>query len=200
MAKKKAYKRKDHLYHKAKEEGLRSRAVYKLEELQKRFQLIKKGCNVLDLGAWPGGWLELSSKLAGAQAKVVGIDLTEIEDIAGCQTIVGDVGDEDVIQQALALSEGHFDVVLSDMSPKLTGIKDVDEAACSVCYEIALDAANRALKAGGSLVIKAFKGNESSSFFKVLKQQFKEIKRCELDSTRKSSNEFYFVCLKFQPQ
>jgi len=201
MSKKKEYERQDKFYKQAKEEGFMSRAAYKLQELDKRFRLLRRGHKVLDLGAWPGGWLQVAGPVVGSSGVVVGIDLKEITDLkvpARFKSLVGDVADESVLGQAVEFAGGPFDLVLSDMSPKITGIRLVDEAALSNCYDAALGAAYKCLRQGGCLVVKAFKGNESHQFSMKLREIFNIVKRCELDSTRKSSNEFYIVSLNFK--
>ncbi|MDZ4785802.1 MAG: RlmE family RNA methyltransferase [bacterium] len=200
-SKKKQYERQDKYYHMAKEEGFMSRAAYKIKEIDKKFNLLRRGHKVLDLGAWPGGWLQVVGPIVGPSGVLVGIDFKEIENLkvpAKFQSIVGDVYDEATLNEALKFAESPFDVILSDMSPKLTGIRLVDEGALSGCYEAALVAAHKCLKKGGSMVIKAFKGNEGQQFFAQIRPLFNIIKRCELDSTRKSSNEYYIVCLNFK--
>jgi 23S rRNA (uridine2552-2'-O)-methyltransferase len=201
MSKKKEYDRQDKFYRQAKEDGFMSRAAYKLQELDKKFRILRRGHKVLDLGAWPGGWLQVAGPIVGSSGILVGIDLKEIEELkvpAKFKSVVGDVSDESVLQQALDFAEGPFDVVLSDMSPKITGIRLVDEAALSNCYDAALGAAYKCLRQGGCLVLKAFKGNEGHQFSLKLREYFNIVKRCELDSTRKSSNEYYIVCLNFK--
>lgn len=201
MVKKREYNRQDRLYKQAKEDGFSSRAAYKLIELNKRFNLIKRSQKVLDLGAWPGGWIQVAAPIVGPNGLVIGIDLKEIDtqDVpAKIETIVGDVSDESILEQALSFADGPFDVILSDMSPKITGIRLVDEAALSNIYDSVLSAAYKCLKQNGSMVLKAFKGNEAQTFFLKLRPLFNIVKRCELDSTRKSSNEFYIVCLNFK--
>lgn len=201
MSKKKQYDRQDKFYRQAKEEGFASRAAYKLQEIDKKFHLLKRGSRVLDLGAWPGGWLQIAGPIVGSSGVVVGIDLKEIEELkvpAKFKSVVGDVSDETVLQQALDFSGKPFDVILSDMSPKITGIRIVDEGALSNIYDMALGAAYKCLRQGGCLVVKAFKGNEGHQFSLRLKEVFNIVKRCELESTRKSSNEYYIVGLNFK--
>ena len=201
MSKKKQYNRKDKFYNLAKEEGFMSRAAYKLKELNKRFHLLRRGHRVLDLGAWPGGWMQVTGPIVGPSGIVVGIDLQPIEQLkeyAKTQTLVGDVNDEAILDEAKKFAGGSFDVILSDMSPKITGIRLVDEAALSNCYEAVLNAAYRCLRQNGSMVLKVFKGNEAQQFYLKVRPLFNIVKRCELDSTRKSSNEFYIVCLNFK--
>lgn len=198
------YNRKDHLYQRAKEQGYRSRAAYKLKELQAAHRLIPKGGTVLDVGAWPGGWCQVALECIGAQdslepakggaGEVWGIDLQELDplDDPRCHLIRGDARDLELL---LPREGMKFDAVISDMSPKLTGIREVDQAATVGCAELALWVAERYLKVGGSFVVKVFKGSETDLFVRSLRPIFKKVVRSELDSTRGTSNEFYVVGL-----
>jgi len=194
------YNRKDHLYQKAKEEGYRSRAAYKLIELNEKHKLFKNGARVLDLGAWPGGWLQVAANAVGENGLAIGIDLTKIEDLNDprIKLVQGDVQDPEVIAKACTMAGGKFDLVLSDMSPKLTGIKEVDNTAAVGCAEAAISAAMSALVAGGNFACKLFKSNEAEMFVKSLKPLFNKVERRELDTTRNTSNEFYAVALGFK--
>ncbi len=194
------YDRKDHFYEKAKEEGYRSRAAYKLKELQKKFNIIKRGSKILDLGSWPGGWTQVSAELTGESGLVVSLDLKECDDfgLSNVKCVVGDARDDEVLQRCFEAAGGKLDLLLSDMSPKLTGIREVDHAASVGCAELARYVAQQALTVGGGLVIKVFKSNETEIFVKETRPLFNTIKREELDSTRKTSNEFYLVCLGFK--
>ena len=190
-----SYDRKDHLYRQAKAQGYRSRAAFKLKEINARHRIIRSAAHVLDLGAWPGGWMQVAAEFAGPKGLVVGIDLEEIEDFGmpGVIALKGDVRDEKNIQQALALSAGPFESVLSDMSAKLSGIREVDEAASVSCAELALWAAGKTLKNGGALVVKVFKNPGIEEFVKNMRSLFNKVTRAELDSSRKTSNEFYLI-------
>lgn len=211
------YNRKDKLYERAKTEGYLSRAAYKLIELDTKYGILKKGQRVLDLGCWPGSWLQVVSEKISNNGLVVGIDLVSLEQSfnSNVRLITGDVGDSEVIVQALniinkavdhkeSVSTHHkldvvkFDVVLSDMSPKLTGIVEADIAQTVNCAELALNTAKTAMKKGGILIIKMFKSQDSEDFIKRTKKNFDKIQRCGLESTRITSNEFYFVGFGFR--
>lgn len=194
------YNRKDHLYNRAKTEGYRSRAAFKLMEIDDKYKLIRPRCSVLDLGAWPGGWLQVAAARAGAEARLVGIDLTQIEDFGApnIKAFTGDVRDEGVIAAALDFSGGRFDLLLSDMSPKLTGIREVDNSAAVACAELALQVASKALKDGANLVIKVFKSSESDQLIRRYRACFSKLVRAELKSTRQTSNEYYIVGRHFK--
>lgn len=194
------YDRKDHLYQRAKEEGLQSRAAYKLVELDKRYGLLKPGFKVLDLGAWPGGWMQIASRKVGADGLVVGIDLVPIDQVQGENVfaITGDVRDEEHLAVARDRAGGRFDLVLSDMSPKLTGIKEVDQAATVGVAELALWVCESMLRERGNFVVKVFKGNDTEVFIRSARPLFEKVVRSELKSTRKTSNEFYVVGLGYK--
>jgi 23S rRNA (uridine2552-2'-O)-methyltransferase len=155
---------------------------------------------VIDLGAWPGGWLQELSEILDGHGLAVGIDLVKIEEFPdSCvQTITGDVRDEENIEAALKLAGGKFDVVVSDMSPKLTGVREIDNPACVGCVELAIYVAGMILKPGGSFVAKIFKGGETEAFVKSIRPLFNKLSRVELDSTRKSSNEFYLIGTEYK--
>lgn len=194
------YQRKDHYYNKAKAEGARSRAYFKLQELDKKFRLLKAGDRVLDLGAWPGGWLQYVQQRVGARGLGVGIDLAAIEGFssANIEVLEGDVRDEAVLAEALRLSGRRFDVLLSDLAPKLTGIREVDHAAAAGLAETALWAAGETLRDGGNFVVKVFMSSEAQEFVRRVRSMFNECKREELRSSRKTSTEFYVVGLGFK--
>jgi 23S rRNA (uridine2552-2'-O)-methyltransferase len=195
-----AYDRKDHLYEKAKSEGYASRAAYKLKEIQQKFKLIKQGSRVLDLGCWPGGWLQTASELTGTSGVVVGLDLVAVEISLPSHvfTFQGDIRDSDVLTNAIAQLGGEADAVVSDMSPKLSGIPEVDRAASKGLNQMAFYAATKTLRAGGFFVAKVFKSNEAETFIKEIRPHFESIKRTELDSTRATSNEFYVVGIGYK--
>lgn len=196
-----SYNRKDHFYNKAKSEGFRSRAAYKLKELNQDYGILKPGFKVIDLGAWPGGWMQVASQAVKHSGLVVGIDLVEIEDFGedNVRCITGDVRDDENIARAKEYAGGSFDLVLSDMSPKLSGIKEVDRYGSVGCAELALWASYQLLRPGGNLVIKVFKSNEAEEFIKDFRKHFTKVTRSQLDSTRKTSNEFYLLGLGFTP-
>ncbi len=194
------YERKDHFYKKAKSEGVRSRAHFKLEELDKKYHLIKSGDYVLDLGAWPGGWLEYISRRVGEKGLGVGIDLAAIEGFSGTniKVITGDVRDEECLRTAMAFAPHGFNAVLSDLSPKLSGIKEADRAAAAGLAETALWIAGQCLREGGSFVAKVFMSAEAQQFVQQVRSMFNVCKREELQSSRKTSTEFYVVGVGFK--
>ncbi len=191
------YNRKDHLYQKAKDEGYRSRAAYKLIEVQDTYKIIQSGNRVLDVGAWPGGWTQVALNYVGPSGEVIAIDLQALDPIDDprCKLIAGDARD---LHEILGASEPSFDVVVSDMSAKLTGIREADQAAAVGCAELALYVAQQNLKKGGNFLVKVFKGGDVEGFVKSARPMFNKLVRSELKSTRNTSNEFYVIGLGFK--
>ena len=152
------YQRKDAFYARAKAVGYRSRAAFKLEQLAQRFRLFRRGDRVVDLGAWPGGWLQVAARHVGPTGTVVGIDLQPIDPLPErhVATICGDVTSADVQAEVRTLCGGKVDLVLSDLAPKLSGIQARDEARMQVLGATVLEFATRLLKPNGRLVMKRF--------------------------------------------
>ncbi len=193
------YKRDDRYYQKAKREGYRSRAAYKLIELQQRFHLLKAGDCVVDLGAAPGGWLQVAANYIGPNGKIIGVDLQAI-DAFRTPTIAlvqADITDRVVQQKIFDLLGGLADCVLSDLAPRLSGIRDADTARCLELNQTALEVAAGLLRPGGSLLLKSFVNPELQSFTSVLKNYFSSVQRTRPDATRQASSELYFFATGF---
>lgn len=186
------YQRKDATYHAAKKAGLRSRAGIKLEDLDARFRLLAPGRRVVDLGCWPGAWLQVASRRVGPSGVVVGVDLvaTDPLGLANVTTIAGDAGDPEVQQKILDAAGGPIDVVLSDLAPKLTGIRATDQAREEALVEVAIEFACRVLGPGGRLLVKLFSGVEQA-MTKRLREEFRTVTAWRPPSTRKGSSEIY---------
>src|SRR3990170_304012 len=161
-----SYKLRDTYYKKAKQEGYRSRAAYKLAELQERFHIFKAGQLVVDLGAAPGGWMQVAAKLVGPSGKVLGVDLQPIEAFhqKNIMIVQGDITALETEQRIMEYLGRPVDSVISDVAPKLTGIRDTDEARSLELNRTALGVAKRLLRAGGSFLIKSFVSEELRIF------------------------------------
>jgi 23S rRNA (uridine2552-2'-O)-methyltransferase len=186
------YTRKDATYRAAKAAGYRSRAAPKLLELDKRYKIFRRGMRVLDLGCWPGGWLQVAGERVGPGGRVVGVDLVET-DAVGAQQVVAIMGDakDPAVQSGLLESlGGPANLVLSDMAPKLSGIKVADRERHLALVELAIDVAQTMLAADGSVVIKLFSGVESESTV-LLKKAFGRVTKMRPAATRKGSEEIY---------
>lgn len=198
------YDRKDALYQKAKSEGYRSRAAYKLIELDKKHKLLQNAQSIVDLGCAPGGWLQVLSRLAPKGAKIVGIDRAVTEEIKDGAAkskpliLTGDFLEEETQQKVRDICGGSVDVVVSDLSPDMSGIYFRDAARSAELVELVFEFAGQVLKVGGSVVAKVFPGAESDELFNRYRPWFKKITRENLDSTRKTSKEMYFVALGYK--
>lgn len=195
------YNRKDSYYKKAKQQGYRSRAAYKLLELQDRYQLLHPGDAVVDLGAAPGGWLQVAAKLIGANGKLIGVDLQAIQPLSERNIVLlqGDMADTDLHETISRLLGGPADCILSDLAPKLSGIHDADAARCLALNQLALEAALELLRPGGVLLIKSFISEDLQAFTADLKKHFSAVQRTKPDATRQSSSEIYFVAKGYMP-
>ncbi|MBU4484834.1 RlmE family RNA methyltransferase [bacterium] len=194
-----SYNRKDHYYKKAKEEGLASRASYKLEQLQIKYKLVKPGNKIVDLGCAPGGWLQMFSKYTGPKGQVVGIDLLEvkIQPKPNITIFKGDITDPIELKKIEETLQGKADVVVSDMSPNLSGIRFKDVFASYELCLTALDSAHKLLKPGGNFLAKIFEGNEVKDFKTELQKYFEKVAIYVPKATRKESSENYIVGLNY---
>jgi len=194
------YKPHDHYFKKAKQEGYRSRAAYKLVELQRRFRVMKPGDFVVDLGAAPGGWLQVAAEIVGPAGKVIGVDLQPIETFREPNIIFlqGDITTAETRAKINDLLGGPAHCVLSDLAPKLSGIRDTDTARCLELNRAALAAAARLLRGGGALLVKSFISDELQAFTLELKKNFSSVQRTRPEATRQGSSEFYFCAKDFR--
>jgi len=188
---KKRNKWEDHYSRRAKKERFPARSIYKLQEIQKKYNLIRKGGKVLDLGCSPGSWLMYAANLTGDAGRVVGIDLkpVSVQVPSHVRTYVGDIlSMDDAIGK-------DFNVVLSDMAPATTGIKSVDAARSFHLCQAALSIAQNVLKPGGSFVCKIFQGEDFKEFSDAVKANFQTQKTFKPESSRKASKEIYIIGL-----
>ena len=196
------YQRKDHLHQRAKKDGLRSRAAYKLEEIQKSDRLLSTGQRVFDLGCWPGSWLEFAGQIVGPKGVVIGIDRAEIKppiEAAQVTALVGDLEETGIAERLReALGADHADVILSDAAPKLTGVRETDRANEERLLEAIEALIPRLLVPGGSLLIKILEGPEAVVVDRRIRGRFEKAKTIKLQSTRKGSTERYLVARGFR--
>jgi 23S rRNA (uridine2552-2'-O)-methyltransferase len=195
-----AYNRKDSWYRKAKDQGYRSRAAYKLIELQQRFGLFSKGMRVADLGCAPGGWLQVAAGEVGGRGRVAGIDRLEVDPLGLPQAValVGNIHDKEACDRLQEVLGGQADVVLSDMAPDTSGVHDADHARSLELARAAFEAAVRLLLPGGALVCKVFDGPDLNDLIKDWKSAFGQVRRIRPESTRKGSRELYLVARPFE--
>ena len=180
---------------KAREQGYRSRAVFKLEQIQHKDRILKAGQFVLDLGAAPGGWSEYASQVVGHTGRIIAIDLLPMEPIAGVEVVQGDFTEQDTLDRLLALiDERRFDLVISDMAPNLSGMDSVDQPKSIHLAELAFDLAREFLTPDGVFVSKLFQGAGFEDLVSQFRSSFKSVKFRKPDSSRPRSNEIYAVC------
>jgi 23S rRNA (uridine2552-2'-O)-methyltransferase len=193
----KPYRPKDHYFQRAKQRGFRARSAFKLEELVQRFGLVRPGARVLDLGAAPGGFLQVVAKTVGPSGLAVGVDLVPLRPFneAWVRTAVVDVLADDARAQVEAVAQGPYDAVLSDMAPKTTGVRATDEARSLRLAERALELAQALGKPGSSFVAKLFMGGDFETFRARLREAYREVKVVRPEATRASSIEVYLVGL-----
>ncbi|TGY87467.1 RlmE family RNA methyltransferase [Marinicauda algicola] len=180
----------------AKQEGYRSRAAYKLTELDDRFHFLKAGARVADLGAAPGGWVQVA--LQRGASKVVGVDLLEMEPIAGAELLTLDFTEPGAPDQVKAALGGPADVVLSDLAPWTTGHKQTDHLRIMALVEAAAQFAVETLKPGGTFVAKVFQGGAESEVLDMLKARFDKVKHAKPEASRAESAETYLVATGFR--
>ncbi|MFA5294661.1 MAG: RlmE family RNA methyltransferase [Methanoregulaceae archaeon] len=185
---------KDNSYVRAMREGYRSRAAYKLIEIQDRYHIIRESDNVVDLGAAPGSWLQVIRGLT--RGKVLGIDLSPIVPLEGVETLVADFSDPTLSPQVHALL-GIVNVVTSDAAPKLSGQKSYDQARSLELGEAALSFACAVLKPGGNFVVKAFQGEDFSAFLQEVRNHFLSVRTLRSRTSRKGSSEIYIIARNF---
>jgi 23S rRNA (uridine2552-2'-O)-methyltransferase len=194
------YNRKDRYYKKAKDEGWRSRAAYKLMEIHQRFKIFKQGMQVVDLGCFPGSWMQIAIREIGPSGRIIGIDLEEVLPFSQRNAVClqGDLYVESSRRRLIAELARKADLVLSDMSPNLSGIKFKDHYNSYELAELGLQMCFQVLKEGGDFVTKIFPGNELEIFKQHMKESFQQLKIFIPDATRKTSTEVYLVGKGFQ--
>ena len=184
----------------SQEEGYRSRASYKLIELDKKDRLLRPGGVVVDLGAAPGGWSQVCAQKLGNKGRVLASDILPMDSIAGVEFIQGDFTEEAVFDRLMAALDGaEVDLVISDMAPNISGITDVDQPKAMYLVELALDMAHKVLKPGGNFVAKVFQGEGFDEFYRECKGNFQSTVTRKPDASRSRSREVYVVAKGYKP-
>ena len=193
--------RRDPWRRQAKSKGYRSRSAYKLKQIQEKFQLIRESDAILDVGCHPGGWTQVSVEESGPEGLVIGVDLKSTSPVEGASIIQGDISDQDTIDRIGELLEGReLNVVLSDISPKLTGRYDTDQAISLELSTMTLDVAMGMLASGGSFVTKIFQGVGIEGLIRAAKDRFSSVQRFAPMASRNASSETYLVCRNRLPK
>jgi 23S rRNA (uridine2552-2'-O)-methyltransferase len=193
-------RRHDFYYRKAKQLEYRSRASFKLHQIDERFNVLKKGGAVADLGAAPGGWLQVAKEKVGESGKVVGVDLQHIEPLEGVSTIRGDMTKPETAEELKRLLGGNADTVISDMSPNISGNYSMDVARSVELCTHALNFARQVLKPGGSLVMKVFEGDLLPELLAEVRKNFNNVRLFNSKASRSASSEIYVVAKGFKPE
>ena len=189
----------DQYVQKAQKLGLRSRAVFKIEEIQQRDRLIRQGMTVVDLGAAPGGWSQYAVEQVGDKGRVIACDILPMDPIVGVDFLQGDFREEAVLTALLErVGDNKVDVVLSDMAPNMSGTPAVDQPRAMYLVELALEMCRDVLAPDGSFVVKVFQGVGSEEYLKAVRESFKVVKVRKPDSSRSRSREVYIVATGFK--
>jgi len=189
--------KRDKYYRKAKAEHYRSRASYKLLQIDHRFDLIHEGDVIVDLGASPGGWSQVAAELGGEESKVFALDLDRMAPLEGVTFIRGDIRDEAIVKRLLEMVPDKADVVISDMSPDISGNYSYDHARSVELCEHALKFATKVLKEGGNFCVKMFYGDMSKNFVYSVEKMFNEVYKHHPKASRPTSSELYVVGIGF---
>jgi len=190
------YDRKDHYHQRAKAEGYRSRAAYKLLEIDDAHRILRRGARVADLGCWPGGWLQVAAERVGSEGCVVGVDIAPIEPplaLANVFALSGNLAEHTVIAALLEQAGARFEVVLSDAAPKLTGIRATDRAREEALLEAIEAAVPQLLAPGGTLLVKLLECPEAHAFELGVRKQFDATKVLKPKASRKGTTERYLL-------
>jgi len=183
----------------AQAQGYRSRAVFKLNEIQDKDQIIKPGMNIVDLGAAPGGWSQRARQLIGKKNRIVALDILPIEPIEGVDFIQGDFREEDVLNELYAILDGApISLVMSDMAPNMSGNKGVDQPRAIYLAELALETAITVLTKDGAFLVKLFQGDGFDEFFQNVQRHFAKTVIRKPKASRPRSNEVYILAKGFK--
>ena len=182
----------------AREEGYRSRAVFKLEEIQRTDRILRPGMTIVDLGAAPGGWSQYAAKLLRGKCRIIAVDILPMDEIVGVEFIHGDFSQDAILTQlADLLGDAKVDLVLSDMAPNMSGIADVDHDRSMYLVELALDFAKQHLAPRGDFLTKVFQGRGFQPFMKQLRESFETVKVRKPPASRQRSSELYLLARNF---
>jgi 23S rRNA (uridine2552-2'-O)-methyltransferase len=190
--------RRDQYRRLAKDQGYRARSAYKLLQMNRSYNIIKKGDKVVDLGCAPGGWLQVAMKEVGSSGKVIGVDLKPVTPVAGATILQGSIENSNVLSKIAEILGCKADVILSDMAPNVSGVWDIDHARQISLSTIALGFARRVLRVGGSSVFKIFEGEMLKEFKSELRKSFGKVLLSKPSASRQESSELYIVCLDFK--
>tara|TARA_B100000029_G_scaffold515406_1_gene622258 strand:+ start:7802 stop:8401 length:600 start_codon:yes stop_codon:yes gene_type:complete len=185
----------------AHKEGYRSRAAYKLQQIHEKFNLLKPGKNIVDLGAAPGGWTQVATeKVLPDQTgcQVISLDISEMSPIPGAVILKGDLFDQETLEELIQKSQNKIDVVLCDMAAPSTGHSQTDHLRTMVLAEVALEVSLEVLSEGGAFVVKVLQGSDEPELFKKMNKYFSKVKRFKPGASRSDSTELYIIGQKYK--
>jgi 23S rRNA (uridine2552-2'-O)-methyltransferase len=189
----------DEFVKRSQKDGYRSRAVYKLEEIDKKDHLIRPGITIIDLGAAPGGWSQYAARKLQGKGRIIALDILPMDPLDGVEFIQGDFLQDEVFQQLLdTLGNDRPDLVISDMAPNMSGMQAVDIPRAMYMAELALDLGQQVLKPGGALLVKVFQGEGFDAYLKMLRQQFTRVVMRKPKASRSRSREIYALATGFR--
>ncbi len=188
----------DEYVQRSRQQGYRSRAVYKLIEIQQKDSILKPGMTVVDLGAAPGGWSQYAASVLSGNGRIIALDILPMEPLPGIDFIEGDFREDEVLHQLLhRLGKNSADLVLSDMAPNTSGMNAIDVPRAYYLAELALELATQVLKPGGGLLVKLFQGEGFESYHKALKRHFRRVVMRKPKASRARSREIYALTTGF---
>jgi 23S rRNA (uridine2552-2'-O)-methyltransferase len=190
----------DEFVKRAQREGYRSRAVYKLEEIQRKDRILRPGMTVVDLGAAPGGWSQYAARQIGGKGRIIALDILPMEPLDGVEFLQGDFREEVAFARLLELLAGaEVDLVMSDMAPNISGMQAVDQPGSMYLAELAVDFADRVLRSGGVLLCKVFQGEGFDPLMKALRMHYRDIRIRKPRASRPRSREVYVLAKRGNP-
>jgi 23S rRNA (uridine2552-2'-O)-methyltransferase len=190
--------RRDQYRRLAKDQGYRARSAYKLLQINRSYNILKKGDKVVDLGCAPGGWLQVAVKEVRPSGKVIGIDLKPVTPVVDAIILQGSIEDPNILSKIEEILGSKADVVLSDLAPNVSGVWDIDHARQISLSTIALQFTQRLLRIGGSSVFKVFEGDMLKEFRSELDRNFGKVFLSKPSASRQESSELYIICLNFK--
>jgi 23S rRNA (uridine2552-2'-O)-methyltransferase len=191
--------RRDHYRRLAKDQGYRSRAAYKLKQINDSYHIIRKGNRVVDIGCAPGGWIQVATKEVSPAGKVVGIDLKAVEPVAGATILQGSIDDPVAVAKIVEILGGEkADIVLSDLAPNVSGMWEVDHARQIDLTRSALALTRQVIRSGGNAVFKVFEGEFLNELKNEMKTSFGKVLISKPTASRQESSELYLVCIGFR--
>ncbi len=191
--------KKDSFRRLARDQGYRSRSAFKLKQINQSYRILNKGDCIVDIGCAPGGWMQIALPEVGTKGKVIGVDIKKIEPLSNAFIIQGNIEDEHVTDNILKISNSCVDVVLSDLSPNVSGNWELDHARQMDLTRNAIRLSSKILKKRGKAVFKVFQGDMLNELVVELKKKFKKVILTKPNASRQVSSEIYLICLDYNP-